>query len=244
MAETDLTVNVGTVAGYLPVSRQAIERGSYGDTLLMNDLVARYQMTLDLGALNGLGTGVTLLGALNTANIISVAEATASASRLYISSINCLQQANTQLGALGYAVTKVFMHPRRWQWLTAQVDTQGRPVIGGLTGADYNTFGHQDNSGGNAAGYVGSWCGVACYLDANIPVTLGGGTEDRIIFCATDCCHLWERAGDPVGVAFQARQASSLSIDLVQYGYCAVTFGRFPQAVAVVTGAGLAAPAF
>jgi hypothetical protein len=76
-----------------------------------------------------------------------------------------------------------------------------------------------------------------------VPTNLSS-TQDAIIFCATDCCHLWERAGDPVGVAFQARQATSLSIDLVQFGYAGVTFARYPSAVAVVVGSALTTPVF
>src|SRR5262249_12473023 len=55
--EGDLTVPVRTLGGYLPVSRQALDRSLYSDQVLFEDLVARYQVALDTQCLSGLGTG-------------------------------------------------------------------------------------------------------------------------------------------------------------------------------------------
>ena len=46
VAETDLTVPVRTIGGYLPVSRQALERAAYSETILFEDLIARVLVAL------------------------------------------------------------------------------------------------------------------------------------------------------------------------------------------------------
>jgi HK97 family phage major capsid protein len=244
IAETDLTVPVRTLAGYLPVSRQALERGQYSDQVLFEDLTARYFALLDSQCISGSGSSGQILGALNTSSITTVSEATASAPRIYVASVNLIQQVNTALGGTGYVVTKAFMHPRRWQWLCAQMDSNSRPYVGQGTADSQNVYGYQDNNP-TTPGYVGVWAGIPTYTDANINTTLGSSTnEDRIIFCATDVCHVWERSVDPVTVSFEGQTANSLQVQLVVFGYAAATWGRFPSATAVLTGAALATPAF
>ena len=60
--ETDLTVNVNTIAGYSPVSRQGIERAAYSDQILFEDLTARYWSALDSYCINGNGCEQSAVG--------------------------------------------------------------------------------------------------------------------------------------------------------------------------------------
>jgi HK97 family phage major capsid protein len=127
--ETDLTVPVRTIGSYLPVSRQSLERGSYSDLVLFEDMAARYHAQLGQQCINGSGGSGQFLGALNTSNIISVTKNTATLPEIFKSSVDAIVQMNTALGGLGYRASKCFMHPRRWAWLMAQTDTLGRPFL-------------------------------------------------------------------------------------------------------------------
>ena len=67
--DTLLTVDIRTIAGQQDVSRQAIERGTGVDALVMNDLAASYAATLDTQVINGSGSSGQHLGILNTTGI-------------------------------------------------------------------------------------------------------------------------------------------------------------------------------
>src|SRR5581483_3728198 len=74
---------------------------------------------------------------------------------------------------------------------------------------------------------VGHLMGLPVFTDANIPTTLGAGTnEDRIIVFASGVSHLWERDGDPVTLSFEQLAGTSLQVQLVCYGYAAFPAGR------------------
>jgi HK97 family phage major capsid protein len=242
-AETDLTVNVRTLAGYLPVSRQAIERAAYDDRILFEDLTARYWALLDTQALNGLGSGGTMLGLLQTSGIASSTASTATVAGVYPKIADVIQQINTNMGGIGYVPDKIVMHPRRWGFFDAAVDTTGRPLLG-ITGQPaFNIVGQGDVAG--YGGPVGSMFGLPVYTDANIPTNLGAGTnQDAIIVMASPVVHLWERGGDPVTLSFEQQAGTSLQVQLIVYGYAAFTAGRYPAAAGAVTGAGLVPPTF
>jgi HK97 family phage major capsid protein len=112
--ETDLTVNVRTIGGYLPVSRQGIERAAYSDQILFEDLVARYWAALDSSAINGAGSSGTFLGLLNTSSISTSSTSTATVAAVWPKIADVIQQINTAVGGMGYLADKVFFHPRRW----------------------------------------------------------------------------------------------------------------------------------
>jgi HK97 family phage major capsid protein len=241
-AETDLTVNVRTAAGYLTVSRQALERGQYTDQVLFEDLVARYYQQIDSGCISGAGSGVTILGVLNTSNIVTSTTSTATAPGVWTKLIDVIQQINTSMGGIGYVADRIFMHGRRWQWWLAQLDSQGRPVVASTSDPGYNCMGYKDQNP-DAIGYQGVLAGLPVYSDNNIPVTLGAGTnEDRIIVHSSPCVMLWERSGDPVQLRFEGATATSLQVNLICFGYMAYTASRYLLASGVVSGSGLAAP--
>jgi len=237
--EVDLTVPVRTIAGYSPVSRQALERSQYSDTILFEDLIARYWARVDVQALNGSGASGQMLGLLQTAGIISVTVSTITAAGVWPKIADAAQQVSTAMGGIGYLPDKMFMHPRRWAFFEAALDSQSRPLIV-PTAIAMNPMGTPDNTGGWAGGFggpVGVIQGFPVYLDANIPTTLGAATnEDRIIIVCSPIVHLWERPGDPVTVSFEQQAGTSLQVQLVVYGYAAFTAGRYPAASAVLTG--------
>ena len=126
--ETDLTVNVRTLAGYSPVSRQSIERAAYSDQILFEDLIARYWAQLDTQALNGSG-GTQLPGLLGTAGISSSTASTTTVAGIWPKIADLIQQISSAAGGLGLVADKVFMHPRRWAFFCAALDSQNRPLM-------------------------------------------------------------------------------------------------------------------
>jgi HK97 family phage major capsid protein len=240
VTEEDLTVPVRTIAGYVSVSRQALERGSYDDTLLFEDLVARYWQKLDAQALNGDGMSGALKGVLQTSGIATSTATGGDLIGCYPHIADVLQQIDTAAGGLGYKATKIVMHPRRWGAFVATVDSQHRPILG-ISGLP--AFNVDGQGQGNGYGFVGNLLGLPVYTDANVPTDLGDGEdEDAIVVFSDPVVHLWERDQDPVTLAFEQRQGIDLEVDLVVAGYAAFTAGRYPFASGKVTG--LTAPTF
>lgn len=235
IVETDLTVQVVTIGGYSPVSRQSLERAAYNEEILMEDLIARYNADLDVECLNGSGSSPHMLGFLNTSGIkTSAATGSSNLPAVYANIADVIQQINSAVGGLGYVADKIVMHPRRWGSFVAAVDTTNRPILG-ISGLPvYNVDGVGNSAG---YGYVGTIQGLPVYVDANIPVNLGSGSnEDRILVFASGVVHLWERDSDPITLAFEQQAGTSLQVQLVAYGYAAFSAGRYPAACGVVTG--------
>jgi HK97 family phage major capsid protein len=235
ISETDLTVQVRTIAGYSPVSRQSLERGVYNEEILMEDLVARYNAALDVQAINGDGTGVNMLGLLQTSGIkTSAATGSSNLPAVYANIADVIQQINSAVGGLGYVADKIVMHPRRWGSFVAAVDTTNRPILG-ISG--YPAF-NVDGQGVSAGyGFVGNVQGLPVFSDANVPVNLGGGSnEDAILVFASNAVHLWEQPDGPVTLRFDQQAGTSLESMLVIAGYAAFSAGRYPAACGKVTG--------
>jgi hypothetical protein len=56
--------------------------------------------------------------------------------------------------------------------------------------------------------------------------------------------HLFEQAGAPFSLRFEATNAGSLTVKTVVYGYAAFTAERYPLAASIVSGTGLVSPSF
>jgi HK97 family phage major capsid protein len=243
ITETDLSPPVNTIAGYSPVSRQGIERAAYSDQILFEDLVARYWAILDTYCLNGSGSNNQPLGLLGTSSISASTATTATVAGVWPKIADVIQQINTAVGGLGYTATKIFMHPRRWGFFEAALDSSSRPLIV-PSGQGFNAIGTDSNSTPDY-GLVGYMHGLPVYTDANIPTNTGATTnQDSIIVIAHPVVHLWERSGDPVTLAFEQTGATALTVNLICYGYVAFTAGRYPAASGAVTGQGLVPPTF
>ena len=240
VVELDLTVPVRTIGGYIPVSRQTLERASYSEGILFEDLVARYYAALDVDCLNGSGASGHMLGVLQTSGVLTSVAGVATITSIWPKIADIIQQINSNVGGLGYMADKIFMHPRRWGFFEAALDTAGRPIFG-INGLPN----YAPNADGEAAGYgpVGRIHGLPVYTDANIPTNFHTD-EDPIIVSATRIVHLWERNEDPVTLSFEQQAGTALQVQLIAYGYAAFTAGRYPAASGYVYGAGLVAPTF
>ncbi len=238
--DTLLTINVRTIAGQQDVSRQALDRSSGVEQIVLADLVAAYNTTLDAQILNADGTSGTHLGLKNTSSIATATLTTGSptAALLYPKLFEI--QSAVQSGYFG-GVSHFVMHPRRWNWLASQVGTSfpflqingSAPQVGGSV--DSNGYG----------GAVGVIAGVPVVLDANVETNIGAGTNQDTIWAVTSSeLHLWEDTTAPLFIRAEQTTAGSLSVKFVVYGYSAFSAGRHPGAHGSINGTGLVTPTF
>lgn len=257
----NVTVNVATIAGQQDISRQSLERGTPGiDQIVYNDLGRAYSAELDRQVANGSGASGQMLGILQTAGINASTAYGAAATPVTFflktaGGLNGVASAGTAI-----APNVIVMHPRRWYWLSSQVDSANRPLVTpvgeGLqifNGMAVNTYpgGYSGDEPGGAR-IVGYMHGLPVIIDTNIPTNVGGGsTEDVAIEMDSSQALLWEDGdGMPRQLRFEQTLGNQLTVKLVCYGYAAFTAGRYPVAFSKVGGAdatganGQQAPAF
>lgn len=241
--ETTLTIPVRTLAGQQDVARQAIERGYQIDQIIFADLASAYAAQLDTQVINGAGTNGTHTGILQTASINSVTTGTATATSVVA---KVAQAIAAVAGSRYMAPDVIVMHPRRWGWLTAQSDSNGRPFVVPNPYGPQNARGTVDNQG---YGFVGSLQGLPVYTDANIPTTIStstitGATEDNIIVGRSSDWLLWEDGPAPRQFRFDETLGGSLTVKLVVAGDSAFTAGWYPTGTAVISGSGMTTPVY
>jgi len=111
--ETTLAVSVRTIAGAQDISRQALERGEGVDAIIYADLAAAYAVALDTANL-------TSLLALSGTEAVTYTDASPTVAELWPKLADAIQRVNS----LRFApATAIYMHPRRWGWMTAPVDS-------------------------------------------------------------------------------------------------------------------------
>jgi HK97 family phage major capsid protein len=234
MDDTKLDINVKTFAGQQNVSRQALERGTGIDSLVMADLVSAYHTSLDnavvLEAYGSAGTQVTYT------------DASPSVAELYPKILDAVQQIQTSFFG---GPNVLVMHPRRLAFILAAVDSTNRPLAVPTAQGPQNNF--AAGSGSVVYGNSGyTIAGLPVVTDANIPTNIGVGTnEDVILVGNTQELHLWEQgAGEPMMLRFEQPKGAELDVQMIVYGYAAFTANRYPKAWAYLTGTGLITPTF
>jgi HK97 family phage major capsid protein len=240
--DTLLTIDVRTIAGQQDLSKQVIERGTGVDAFVVQDLIRAYHTQLDDQILNGSGSSGQILGLRNTVgvNAITYNDATPSVAELYPKLADAYQSIQT---GVFMNPTHWIMHPRRLAYLLAAVDGQDRPLVLPTANGPMNAFA----TGAGAASYGNSGyslMGLPIIVDANVVTDAGAGTEDEIYCVTAPELHLWEQAGAPFALSFDATGAGSLTVKSVVYGYSAFSAGRYPAAASVISGTGLIAPSF
>lgn len=246
----NLNVPVVTIAGQQDVSRQSLERGTDVDTLVYLDLAAAYAVSLDQQVLSGSGAGGQMLGVLNTAGVNQATAFTAAAT-IATFYAKVAGQLNAVQTTRFLAPDLIAMHPRRWNWLLAQLDSSNRPLVLPNMNGPFNAAGiagaPEDTPSSSPVGWM---TGVPIITDASIPTTVGTGPEDQVIVTRKEDLLLWEDGdGAPRQLRFEQTLGNQLTVKLVVYGYAAFTAGRYPTAVGVIggnagAGFGLVAPTF
>ena len=239
MDDTKLDVSVVTVAGQQNVSRQAIERGTNIDSLVMADLVAAYHTNLDSLFVTTSATSLT-----NTiTQVVTYTDASPTVAELYPKLADAIQRIQTNFFA---GPNFILMHPRRLAFILAALDDQKRPLAVPVP----NFNGQPAIASGNGAPVYGNSgytiLGLPVITDANVITTNGAGAnEDVIILGNTQEAHLFEQgSGEPMMLRFEQPKASELDVTMIVYGYSAFTANRYPNAFSLIGGTGLVTPTF
>jgi HK97 family phage major capsid protein len=239
MDDTKLDVSVVTVAGQQNVSRQAIERGTNIDSLVMADLVSAYHTNLD--SLNVTTSATSLTNTIT--QVVTYTDASPTVAELYPKIVDAVQRIQTNFFA---GPNFILMHPRRLAFILAAVDDQKRPLAVPVP----NFNGQPAFASGDGAPVYGNsgytMLGLPIITDANVTTANGAGTnEDVIIIGNTQEAHLFEQGnGEPMMLRFEQPKAAELDITMIVYGYSAFTADRYPNAFALVGGTGLVTPTF
>ena len=238
--ETTLAVSVRTYAGQQDVSRQSLERGRGIDQIIYADLAADYATKLDTALLMGAGTSGTHLGVteVSSINAVTYTDASPTVAEFWPKLHDAIQLVNSNRYL---PPTAIVMHPRRWGWLQSGLSSSF--PIATQAGAPVNSV-----AVNQAVAYgqvVGSIAGLPVVTDANIATDQGAGTEDSVIVVRAEDMLLWEQGdGSPRELRFEETAGGNLMTKLVVYGYSAFAAGRYPKAIAEITGTGVIAPTF
>ena len=236
--DTLLTENVQTIAGQQTLSRQAIDRGTGVDGVVMDDLFRRYATTLD----NTLILQATS-GLKGVATTQTYTDASPTTPKIYGQIVQAMSTIETNL--LAWAQPDiVVMHPRRWYSMLSAVGPNWPMIFTPGAGPVQATGVNQGIA--YAAGVRGTLaCGLSVVVDANLEINLGAGTnQDQIYVAPTRECHLWEDPNAPVFIRAEQPAAANLGVLLVLYGYFAYTFRRFTNSMIKIDGTGLITPTF
>lgn len=233
MDDTKLDISVQTIAGQQTVSRQALERGTNIDTLVMDDLVRSYHTTLDAQVVAEL-----LASAGQT---VTYTDASPTVAELYPKMVDAIQKVQTTFFG---GPNAIIMHPRRLAFIMASLDTTNRPLV---VPAARNMNGIASGNGAVEYGNSGyEMFGLPIITDANVSTAQGSGTnQDTIYIGNLQELHLWEQGnGEPMYLRFEQTKGAELDVLCVVYGYAAYTANRYPNAWAQINGTGLVTPTF
>jgi HK97 family phage major capsid protein len=237
---TSVSAGVATIGGIQIMSLQLLEQSPINmDDVILADLASDLATRIDSFVISNNATNkVGLLSAVASATSVTYTSGSPTAALLYSKIADGVQKIHTNRYA---PATKIFMHPRRWAYFLAAVDSQSRPLVVPNSSGPWNVYGVQE--GMVSAGYAGTLMGLPVYLDANIPTNLGAGTnEDRVIIVKHDDIRLYESA--PKAEVFRETKADQGSVLVRLYEYTALHASRYRESIAVVAGTGLVAPTF
>jgi HK97 family phage major capsid protein len=244
VSETDatdavITAPVRTIAGQQDVAIQLLEQSPVSfDQVIFSDLLSDYSAKLDVQVLKGTGASGQMTGLLTTSGILDVdyTDPSPTVAELWPK----LNKTVSDMSSQRFLPPEVIvMHPRRWAWVNAALDTAGRPIVVPTSNGPVNAV--AVSRGLDPEQSVGVMAGLPVYVDANIPTTLGGGTEDVILVLRGSDVMLWE--SDIKTRVLPEPLSGTLTVRLQLYGYCAMAV-RNAKGIATVTDTGLAAPTF
>ena len=235
MDDTKLDLTVKTFAGMQNVSRQALERGTNIDSLVMADLVSSYHTVLN--------TAVVAELLASAGQTVTYTDASPTVAELYPKLVDAVQKVQTTFFA---GPNVIIMHPRRLGMILAAVDGQSRPLAvptPSSSGQPAYAYGSGAPMYGNS-GY--SILGLPVYTDATVSIVQGSGTDQDTIYIGNSQeLHLWEQgSGEPMMLRFEQPKGSELDVQMIVYGYAAFTANRYANAWAQINGTGLITPSF
>lgn len=237
MTDTSVNAPVRTIAGQQDVALQLLDQSPVAyDQVVFDDLIADYNMRLDIQAISGSGTSGQHLGILNVSgiNAITYTDASPTLPEMYPS---FAQGASKIFKNRKLPATAAVVLPSIWYWATAQLDSTNRPLIVPPQ-VGWNPAGTQMDlaSGEGPAGMLSM--GLPAYLDGNVPTNLGAGTnETRTIIARFLDLYLFEGALQTR--VLQEVLSGTLQVRFQVYAYSAFMANRRPESISVVSGTGL-----
>jgi len=242
LAVTDLTSTVNLVTAQQDISRTVFMRGgSVVDSIIFPDLMEALALAGNVSAINGNGTPPQHRGILQVTGIAAVTytDGSPTVPELWPKISDAIQQVNS---LRFMPVTAIYMHPRRWGFITSATDTTGRPLFDFSKTVPNTVFGL-----GDAAAYgqiVGTLQSIPVITDASIPTNLGAGTNEDIIFMARMNDIKYWRA--PV-MSFTFEQTTATAPGQVRLAvgqFQLFVPGRYPTSIATIGGTGCTPPSF
>lgn len=236
LVEATVTTPVVTIGGIEDVSVQLLERSEPGiDVVIWDALRGSYDSVLDTQLLAGSGATGYHRGIKNVSgtNAVTYSDyASPTAAELTPKLFDAIQKvASTRYRP----ADTIIMHPRRAAWLASNLSSTF-PLFqqGGL----YQAAGTQNQ------GFVSTLAGLTVILDANIAVTYGTptATEDTIYVVRASDLILFEDGLK--AEVFRETLSAEGTVRFRLYGYSAFVSGRYPTAIAEITGQGLVTPTF
>jgi len=241
LSTTSVNSSVFTIAGGQSLSLQLIEQSPLQiDDVILSDLASAYAVNLNTLLLTGSGSSgqPTGVNTLSGTNAITYTSASPTIPLLFSKLAGAIQAVHTNRFM---PPDTIFMHPSRWAYLLASVDTSNRPLIVPNAQGPNNAL--AEPGAVAAQGFVGYLMGLPVYVDATIPTNLGAGTNQDIIIVARMAdLMLWE--SNVRAEAFPQTYANQLSVFVRLYNYASFQPGRFPKSISIISGTGLVAPTF
>lgn len=239
--DTLLTINVQTNAGQQTLSRQAIERGTGVEPVVLDDLFRRYHTNLDSTLLNQATTGLA-----PASTYVPYVSGTPKVTELYPIIIQALAAVEAAMLDQASGENIVVMHSRRWYWLQNALSSTWPLIAQPGTIAQMLGENYGQAYGKGVRGILPN--GTPVIVDNNVTTAAlaqatTGGTQDQIYVIDRREAHLWEDPSAPVFIRAEQTPAASLGVLLVVYGYFAYTFQRYAESQ-VIAGTGCVTPAF
>lgn len=233
---TSKSAAVTTIAGQQVFAMQLLDQSPVNmDEIIFADLIADLAGKVSTYVLTKASIGILNVSGINA---VTYTDASPTVPELYPKVADGIQQIHT--GRL-IPPQAILMHPRRWAWHLAALDSSNRPLIVPNPQGPTNAFAGMNDV--RSEGSVGTLQGLPVYVDPNVPINLGGSTnEDRIIVARFDDLYLWEGAMR-TRVLFET-DADTLQVRLQVWEYLAFMGNRYPKAISVISGTGLATPSF
>lgn len=247
VSNTDLvtatvTAQVQTVAGRAVASYQVVDLGTPAmDQVLYGDLIAAYAAEEDRLAIAG--NVANAKGVLNTTGINAVTYTSASPKQ---TSATVADSAYYQVFLAKNGVEKTglvnvdfaVVHPSFWNWYLSGIDSSLRPLSLPSAAIALNPTGLYDVANEPTSPRIaGAIAGIPVVTDPNVPVNLGGGTnESRVILLNRRGLDVWEST--PVFKIADQTSIATLQYQFVLYGYYAIT-SRQAKMISVVAGTGM-----
>jgi HK97 family phage major capsid protein len=230
LVTASITAAVQTIAGRTVTSQQILDLSSIGlDRVIFEDLTMSLNQSLDVAVING-----NVANAKGILNVTGINNPTyVDASPTLAEAYPSIFQSKSLIESLGFDSPHFLgLHPSVWNNFLAGLDTATRPLALSTDMAAFNALAGFDWA---AQGLVGNLAGIPVVCDANIPKTLGGGTETAFISVNRRGFDVYE--GVPRFKVADQTSITTLQVQFVAFNYYAV-MSRQPKLLAKVTGTG------